>query len=389
LTVSEGELRLTASDFRGSAAATGWVAYDGIPNDVFDGTQGELFADLTGAGAFDRLLIELGEYSAAFAVEVEVSDGDSSASRSQGPFGAGLEVVAFEFNLFPGIDFSDVRALSVSIFTIAQRGAQVSVARIALGPCVGVCTSGTTQLDREERACVNAINRDWAHVLGRQSRDNVKCVEDAASGKLPIDQCLGQDLGGKVEKARKRTRRTEAAKCEPIGMPGPDDFGFTDNMTANEAASTAALDAFRSVFGDVPALAEEEIDPQGAACQREVVQQLGRSMDLWARELNHGKRAALRGASDGAPPVANPRDLASVIDATIAAIQVHGRIEKAKGRVHARITKQCDGVAIDGLFDCVGLDSCVVGRAFQAACESMELADGLELDCRPVVVLGL
>jgi hypothetical protein len=386
--VAEGELRLSTSDFGGSAFATGWVAYDGIPNDHFDGTQGQIFADLTGAGAFDRLLIGLGDGSAPSAVEVQVSDGDSTSTARHRDPQLGQDL-SFDFYLFAGIDFTDVRALSVSILASASSlghvsvGAQVSLSRIALGPCVGACTYGIEALDREEKACVNAINRDWAHVLKAQGRDNARCVEDAASGRQAIGDCLGQDLAGKVEGARERTRRTESAKCAPIGVGGPDDFAFTGGASANDAASHGALVALGAVLGDV---VPKQADPEGAACQAEVVRQLGRAADLWAAELNRAKRAALRGGPEGVPPVGNPRDLASAIDATIAGIQGHGRIEKAKGRLEARIAKKCDGVATAELFECARLTFCVVGTAFQSVCEAMELADRLELDCRPRIV---
>ncbi len=60
---------------------------------------------------------------------------------------------------------------------------------------------------------------------------------------------------------------------------------------------------------------------------------------------------------------------------------------KAVAKVPTSLGKKCVDTQVDGLFDCGGattvaaLSTCITTEAQRAACEALEVADGLDLAC--------
>ena len=234
---------------------------------------------------------------------------------------------------------------------------------------------------KSQLACVRAINRNLAGVIKAQSADDAACLRSVAAGKTPaIGDCLGQDLGGRVEKAQARTRATDGRKCDDVyEIPN---FSYVGAALANGAGAAHPLAAAGLVLGGAPSVVLKSADRAGAACQAEVMKQLGAVANRWAAEANEAKARALEG---------NPctsSELATAIDLALASSPALGR---AEARASTGITRKCtDSQVAAGLFACNGattaaqLAACVVAAAEEGACNAFEAGDGLELFCPTV-----
>ena len=116
---------------------------------------------------------------------------------------------------------------------------------------------------KSQLACVRAINRNLAGVIKAQSADDAACLRSVAAGRTPaIGDCLGEDVGGRVEKAQARTRATDGRKCDDADeIP---DFAYVGAAVANGAGAAHPLAAAGLVLGGASERRPEERRP-GAA----------------------------------------------------------------------------------------------------------------------------
>jgi hypothetical protein len=143
-----------------------------------------------------------------------------------------------------------------------------------------------------------------------------------------------------------------------------------------------------AVFGDAPAVADKKTDKAGAACQAEVAKRQFKLQATWLTEATKAKKAALKG-SKSTPPVTNPTQLATAIDAAVEGA-ANKKLTDAENAVNAGLDKKCGGVAnLADLFDCNDalpttdqLAACVIVAAEGEACRALEQADGLDLACK-------
>jgi cysteine-rich repeat protein len=256
-------------------------------------------------------------------------------------------------------------------------------------PSVGTCEENCIQIDglttKGQQKCINAVNKNLAGVAKAQGADNAKCVKDVAGAKTPsIDDCLGDDVDGKVAKAREKTTKTvTGSKCSGENLPA---LAFTDAPTVNGTTSEMQ-EAVTEVFGATPAIGLESADNDGAGCQGEVLKQLNAVNGKWLAAANKAKKTALKGGKGGRPPppAMTNSEIAKAIDTAVAASTA---LAKAESKANTSIAKKCqDDAAVDALFDCGGATTvngvtlCVIAAAKEAACNALEVADGLSLTC--------
>ena len=243
-------------------------------------------------------------------------------------------------------------------------------------------TASCSPSTKSQLACVRAINRNLAGVIKAQSADDAACLRSVAAGKTPaIGDCLGEDVRGRVEKAQARTRATDGRKCD--GADEIPTFSYVGAAAANGAGAAHPLAAAGLVLGGAPSVVLKSADRAGAACQAEVMKQLGAVANRWAAEANEAKARALEGNGCNSSEL-----VAAAIDLALASNLPLGR---AEARATKSITRRCAGAQVAaGLFACNGastaaeLAACVVAAAEEGACNAFEAADALELDCPTV-----
>ena len=239
-----------------------------------------------------------------------------------------------------------------------------------------------TPLTRNSQSCINAVNKSLAGVIRAQNADTESCLAGIAAGTLQ-PACIGSDAKERVAKAQARTAATFAGKrCTGPNRPN---FAFTSAAAVNEAGELPVLGSTEVVFGPTPNLVLKSSDKAGAACQAEVLKRHDAVLAAWIGAANREKKAALKGKNDPlVPPVASNAELAAAIDAALAADPL---VAKAEAKLAAGIEKRCTDEQIGVLFDCnvaatrAQLAACVRTSAERAACEAIEGADGLGLDC--------
>jgi len=251
--------------------------------------------------------------------------------------------------------------------------------------CTNACTLPVIVDDpqtKKQQACINAINKNLAGVIKAQHGDDATCIKDVSNGKqAAVATCYGTDLKGKVGKAQGKTTTTDGKKCQPPKGETPD-YAYTAPATVNDAGKTQTLEAATIVLGAAPNVILKA-DKPGAKCQQELMKQLGAVGNKWAAEANKAKKNLL-GGKGGLTQAVNPTALATGIDTAVAA---SASLAKAESKANTNIAKKCTDAQADAAADCGGATTangvtlCVIAAAKQAACEALELADGLDLNC--------
>jgi cysteine-rich repeat protein len=235
-----------------------------------------------------------------------------------------------------------------------------------------------------QQGCINAVNKNLAGVAKAQTGDNSACVKSVAGGKTAdFATCFGTDVKGKVAKAQTKTSNTIAGKkCTAANLPT---IAFETATAVNDAGEIQPNESTTAVLGATPTIILKSADKAGAACQAEVVKQYNALLNKWLAEANKAKKTALKGGKGGTPaPVETDAALATALDT---ALTGNANVTKQEGKVTAGLTKKCTDAQVDAAFDCGGattvaaLGTCVITAAEQAACEALELADGLTLTC--------
>jgi cysteine-rich repeat protein len=232
----------------------------------------------------------------------------------------------------------------------------------------------------DAQRCVNAVNKSFARLAKAQNADDARCVRAASAGD-PLEVCLGADLSGKVARASERTARVfESRNCNQAEPP---DFASTDAATVTAAAVDEMLASLERLLGAAPAVADRQLDPLGARCQREALVQHDRVVARWLLEANRAKKRLMKG-SPAAPGVGTPSALAAGVDA---ALGTSAALARALAQVEPGLARRCEGAPLAALFACgapasaAELAACVAESAQQAACQAFEAADALDLGC--------
>jgi len=131
-TQTSANLTLSASDdsvlFSQDTNGPTAITWDGVP-DIFNaGTNGLLFADFSANG--NRFAVDVTSLTGSFFLAIQVFDADSLDTSVQLVSAAG--VVQIPFSLFPGIDFSDVRSMQMSVQS--NFGGDASISSVGVVP---------------------------------------------------------------------------------------------------------------------------------------------------------------------------------------------------------------------------------------------------------------
>ncbi len=245
-------------------------------------------------------------------------------------------------------------------------------------------------LTKDQRKCVNEMNKSGLRVNKAQLKENEWCLKNYQSDKLDppatFDQCLTQDRRDKVQKAKEKTEAGQAKKCVPLNEPPA--FAYTDAATVNAAAMDAALWINYVIFGGPPVSDSDLItkaeNKDAAKCQLEMLKRADRLESAVLKQIYKAKKKALRDESVDSK-VALEAKLGSVLSS-------NKRINKAEERLVNGVDKQCDSLqAVPGtLFpgscgtgnpSLSEVEDCVIAAARCEACLKINAFDALNLDC--------
>jgi len=270
--------------------------------------------------------------------------------------------------------------------TMMLRRAALAAVLLALAPGIG-----RAALDKDQQACLNALNKDAAKLAAAQGKANSACVKSAGKGKLPTgqsaDQCLGADSKGKIAKVKDTIGMDYTDRCAgdlpPIGLPS----GTVAAVVAGVAVDQS-LNLLADVFG--ASLATGAIDcatdKGGCGCQQAVSKAYEKLAATKFKAFVGCKKAVLKG---GATTAGQIEDCVNnvLVEGSIAA-DSKLKIAKAIGKLGDAITKKCTGVstalALPGL--CAGksgdaLRDCIDQRVECRVCLAIKGIDGLAVDC--------
>ena len=247
------------------------------------------------------------------------------------------------------------------------------------------------QLNGDEQKCVNALNKDAAKLAKAQGKENAACLKSAGKGKLPpgqsADACLLADAKGKVAGVQGRIAADHAALC----TVDPPSFGLPSGTVAAIVAAVPrdqSLGLLADVFGAslTTAALDCDVDPDGCACQSAVAKSYEKLAATAFKTFTQCKKAALK---DGALSAEALEDCVDE-DSTVGSIAADskGKLAKRLAKLNDAITAKCTGVstatALPGA--CAGrsgnaLGECVAERVQCRVCLTLNLIDGLAVDC--------
>jgi glycerophosphoryl diester phosphodiesterase len=265
-------------------------------------------------------------------------------------------------------------------------------------------------LDRGQRTCVNAMNKNGEKVNAAQLKDNEKCLKDHQKGRLTtsFEACITADRKDRIRRAQEKTAMQERDRClpgggrlplfPPISTPRPASkphppllvdlpppFAYTASATVNQAAVDGALALARGIFGDPiedADLLTIATDPEVAKCQREMLERANKVENAVLEEINKAKKKALK-----EPAVDSAASLETALAAPLLA---NDRITKAENRLLKKIDRKCASLRASpaAIFpgrcadpDLGVVEKCVIAAARCQACMAVNVFDGLALEC--------
>lgn len=251
--------------------------------------------------------------------------------------------------------------------------------------------AASAQLDGEQQKCVNTLNKDAVKLAAAQGKANVACLKQATAGKLPsgqtADACLRADAKGKVAALQARIGSDAAALCATnppgFGLPGGTVAAVVAAVPPDQSLSLLA-DVFGASLGTgaIPCAT----DKPACSCQNAVAKGYEKLAATVFKTFLKCKKGALK---DGALSAATLEDCVDD-DGTADSIaaDAKGKIAKRVAKLDDAIAKSCAGVstarALPGA--CAGragtaLADCLAERVACRACLTLNLVDGLAVDC--------
>ncbi len=237
----------------------------------------------------------------------------------------------------------------------------------------------------DQKACLNAINKNGAAVAKTQGKENVACVKQAGkTGPAGAQACLTADAKGKVGKAKGKTTAAETKSCTMAP-----NFGYTSAAVVNAAAQQASLDLTEDVYGANldTALVSCATDKAKCTCQQKVTKDVEALAAVKLATFVGCKKTALKGAPTSADTLAhcvtNPLSVGSI------AADSKGKIAKTIAKLNANIVKVCDGPGVSATSfpgDCNGmtngaLATCLDTQVECRVCQAINEMDGLFVNC--------
>ncbi len=165
---------------------------------------------------------------------------------------------------------------------------------------VGAHEAGGDQQTPAQRKCTTAANKNWSKVSKTVNKNVQKCLKNYAAGTAlasdpaidTLEECVGFDPKGKVQKAKNKTSSAFDANCggpkrfgvDAQGFPKMPDYAVTTPATVNAAAQGQETDLTHDIFGadlDAAGLVKQTDsgDAKDAAkCQQKVLKTAARCM---------------------------------------------------------------------------------------------------------------
>jgi Thrombospondin type 3 repeat len=240
-----------------------------------------------------------------------------------------------------------------------------------------------------EQKCVYELNKRGAALLKLQNAQSRACLKNAAKGKTvklgtpaTAEDCLGNDVGGKMERAAGKLEAREEALCGAVDPA----FGATDSFSIEDAAVEQGAGLVADLFGaDLDAaVTPAAADPLGAKCQGEVAKRSTSALDALLALTVKQKKLVLAGK----------KVLAATDDESLGAMLLgnveadpKGRASKPFAALAGGIAKKCGGVDLAAAFPgCATADAGALGACAERAvrcrfCLALDAFDDLGLDC--------
>ena len=248
--------------------------------------------------------------------------------------------------------------------------------------------SGDGCLSKAAQKCVNDMNKGAAGAAKLQAGASLACLKNAAKGKVEklgtpatAQDCLSNDVGGKLAGAAAKLAARETASCAAGA-----DFGHSSAATVSDAATVAGRDLMGDLFGaDLGAsLILAAADPVGAKCQGDVAKRANAATAaLWKLTLKQ-KKAVLLGTK--VLSAGNAEQLGERL-ADFIASDPKGAASKPFAALAAGAGKLCTGVTLATAFpgcapaDVGALAACAERSVRCRFCQALGTADGLPIDC--------
>jgi len=257
---------------------------------------------------------------------------------------------------------------------------------------------------RDQRGCLDDMNKRGYEVAREQGKANHACVRDAAAGAVSrlgtppqvqtAQACLSNDVKGRVAKRLDTLADREVKSClsEPGQLPG---FAYTGAGTVGTAAVAGSRALMAALFGSNldAAVVRTAVDRDGAACQADVVRYANKLHDtVWKEALSH-QRDVLSGKdrllTASPTPIAGALELQAEVE-TYVERDPRGRIARATETLLARAERRCAEAStpLPLLFpggcpttDVTALASCAAGRARAQFFAAFDAFDDLAVDC--------
>jgi hypothetical protein len=247
------------------------------------------------------------------------------------------------------------------------------------------------QLDPDQQACLNAMNKDAAKLAAAQGKVNGACLKDAGKGKLPAgqsaDQCLLADAKGKVAKASAKIGTDFTARCgtlPPFGLPVGSVSAQITDLTLDQSFNLLA-DVFGASLST--AAADCGAEPALCKCQRTVGKMYEKLAKAKFKEFVKCKKAALKAGAMVASALQACIDDAGT-PGSIAA-DSKGKIGKARNKLGDAIGKKC-GSGVSTALGFPGLCASLSGNALRdcsevrvecRVCLTLNAIDNLSVNC--------
>jgi len=245
---------------------------------------------------------------------------------------------------------------------------------------VSVPPANAQPQSKSQQKCINSMNKAGVKLCRTVGKDADSCIKGFFKGQLPgsAQDCLTDDLKGRILKAESKTISTELKRCPLLLQP---DFAFTSAAIVNAAAVSEARGLVADVFGSD---LDTALTPGNEKCQRKVQKAYEKILKEKLKIFLKCKKDALKLGTS------NVVDLANVCMGAIAA-DTKGKIAKRILKLTDTLIKTCPapGAALDTLFPgrCVGeptheaWSTCIDVEVEGRVCGKLSQMDGFAFDC--------
>ena len=237
---------------------------------------------------------------------------------------------------------------------------------------------------REQQACLNALNADFAKVAKTRDKSVSRCLKDTAKTGASFQACLAAP-DARVDKAQQKTVANAAKRCAGE-LPS---FGATDPAVVNAAAAALPDAVVQDLFAPDPdaALLTSAEDKTGAKCQSSVVKAASKCQSARAAAFNACKKDGLRSET-----VLTDQELTECLEAD-ASGKVATSCDPVTGSLAKAPAKSCGGVDLAAVFpgcdDGGAMGPLAAGDVAACAdrivacrvCLALDSADALGADC--------